>query len=153
MNGYGEKIDRRGYAIAPSLTPYRENQVSVNTRGLPDTVDVLENEQVVIPRMGAAIPVRVKTIVGKPLILIIRDVPGNFLPIGSQLVDSEGAAIGIVGQGGMAFVRGWNAATAHLYVNSATDTRLCTIGSSQSVADKLAAGKEGQLVRAEVICR
>lgn len=153
MNGYGAKIDSRGYAIAPSLTPYRENQVSVNTRGLPDTVDVLENEQVVIPRMGAAVPVKVKTIVGKPLILVIRNIAGHFLPIGSQLLDSDGTAKGIVGQGGMAFVRGWNAATAHLYVNSATNTRLCTIDSSQTVADKLAASKEGQLMRAEVICR
>ena len=153
MNGYGAEIDSRGYAIAPSLTPYRENQVSVNTRGLPDTVDVLENEQVVVPRMGAAIPVKVKTIVGKPLILVIRDVSGNFLPIGSQLVDGEGASMGIVGQGGMAFIRGWNAATAHLYVNSATNTRLCTIGTSQAVAKIMASGTDGKLSRAEVICR
>lgn len=66
MNGYGSRIDRYGYAIVPSLTPYRENSVSIDTKGLPATVDVLESEQVVIPRMGAAVAVNVKTQSGKP---------------------------------------------------------------------------------------
>ncbi len=153
MNGYGAKIDSRGYAIAPSLTPYRENQVSVNTRGLPDTVDVLENEQVVIPRMGAAVSVNVKTIVGKPLILIIRDETGNYLPIGSELVDKSGTAMGIIGQAGMAFVRGWNATTDSLYVNPVAETRRCTLSASQSLADKIALTPDGKLTRAEVVCR
>lgn len=153
MNGYGAKINQKGYAIVPSLTPYRENQVAVDSRGLPDTVDVLENEQVVIPRMGAAIPVKVKTIVGKPVILIIRDRNTQYLPIGSQLLDEQGREMGIVGQSGMAFVRGWNSASAELYVNSSADSRLCTLAADPLLAKKIDDTEQGQLTRAEVICR
>lgn len=100
LNGYGSTIDSNGYAIMPSLTPYRQNSVMIDTKGLPDTVDVLENERVLVPRAGSASWVEMKTIIGKPAILTVKDNKGAFMPIGTELVDKDGVSQTIVGQGG-----------------------------------------------------
>lgn len=108
LNGYGTKVDSNGYAIMPSLTSYRENRVALDSRGLPATVDVLESESIVVPRAGSAILVNMKTIVGSPYILIVKRSDQSYLPIGTELFNEEGVSQGIIGQGGMAFVRGWD---------------------------------------------
>lgn len=151
LNGYGSRIDANGYAIVPSLTPYRTNTVAVNTRGLPDTVDVLESEATVIPQMGAAVKVNVKTLVGSPAVLIVRDSKGNPLPIGANLAEEGNSSIGIIGQGGMAFVRGWKAEKDNLYVENSSGRRLCTIYSDESIAQKIADAK-GVITQVEVVC-
>lgn len=151
-NGYGARIDSHGYAIVPSLTPYRENSIAVNTTGLPDNVDVLDSESTVIPRMGAAVEVRVKTLVGTPAILIVRDNKGNYLPIGSTLSDEHSANIGIIGQGGMAFVRGWQADKTAISVKDASGKSQCTLYPDAALAKKIsAAGKT--IARVDVLCR
>lgn len=108
LNGYGSKVDSNGYAIMPSLTAYRENTVSIDTRGLPATVDVLESESTVVPRAGSAILVNMKTIVGTPYILIVKRSDNSYLPIGTELFNENGVSQGIIGQSGMAFIRGWD---------------------------------------------
>lgn len=108
LNGYGSKVDSNGYAIMPSLTAYRENRVSIDTRGLPATVDVLESESTVVPRAGSAILVNMKTIVGTPYILIVKRSDNSYLPIGTELFNENGISQGIIGQNGMAFIRGWD---------------------------------------------
>lgn len=108
LNGYGSKINSSGYAIQPSLTAYRENIISIDTRGLPATVDVLESESTVVPRAGSAILVNMKTISGTPYILIVKRSDDSYLPIGTELFDEKGISQGIIGQGGMAFIRGWD---------------------------------------------
>ncbi|WP_445224724.1 fimbria/pilus outer membrane usher protein [Erwinia sorbitola] len=108
LNGYGAEVNSSGYAIMPSLTSYRENTISIDTRGLPGTVDVLDSESTIVPRAGSAILVNMKTIVGSPYILIVRRSDNSYLPIGTELFDMNGVSQGIIGQGGMAFVRGWD---------------------------------------------
>lgn len=107
FNGRGAKIDSNGYALVSSLTPYRENTIAIDYKDLPETVDILENHKVVVPRMGAMIPVKMKTMTGNPMMLIVRDENKEFLPIGTDLLDADGVSQSIVGQGGMAFIRGW----------------------------------------------
>lgn len=152
LNGYGSQIDANGYAIVPSLTPYRKNTIAVNTQGLPDTVDVLENESSVIPRMGAAIKVNVKTQVGEPVVLIVKDSKGNPLPIGSDIYDERNNSLGIIGQGGMAFIRGWQAEKNNLYVKNATGQRLCTIYSNANVTRKIMEAM-GLITQVGVLCQ
>ncbi|MEE4411149.1 MULTISPECIES: fimbria/pilus outer membrane usher protein [unclassified Serratia (in: enterobacteria)] len=151
LNGYGSRIDANGYAIVPSLTPYRENTVAVNTQGLPDTVDVLESESTVIPRMGAAVKVNVKTMVGDPVVLIVRDKQGKPLPIGANMVDEGNNNLGIIGQGGMAFVRGWQAQKNNLYVKNSSGVRLCTIYSDNAISHKITSAA-GAITQVEVLC-
>lgn len=151
LNGYGSRIDANGYAIVPSLTPYRENTVAVNTQGLPDTVDVLESESTVIPRMGAAVKVDVKTMVGDPVVLIVRDKQGKPLPIGADMADENNNSLGIIGQGGMAFVRGWQAQKNNLYVKNSSGVRLCTIYSDNDISHKIKSAA-GVITQVEVLC-
>lgn len=151
LNGYGSRIDGNGYAIMPSLTPYRENTVAVSTRGLPDTVDLMENETIIIPRVGAAVPVKVKTIVGAPVVLIVRDENNDYLPIGTELFDSNNVSMGIIGQGGMAFIRGWNAAEDYLYVKGASGSQ-CRIYPDKALAQRIN-NATGNMIRVEVACR
>ena len=151
LNGYGSRIDGNGYAVMPSLTPYRENTIAINTEGLPDTVDVLESESTVIPRMGAAIPVTMKTLIGKPAVLIIRDKQGNYLPIGANIMDMHNTSQGLIGQGGMAYIRGWHADKDSLYVKDASGARICTIYADKSIADKIARSS-GAITQVGVVC-
>ncbi|MGQ8775467.1 fimbria/pilus outer membrane usher protein [Serratia sp. NA_112.1] len=151
LNGYGARIDSNGYAIVPSLTPYRENTVAVNTQGLPDTVDVLESESIVIPRLGAALKIDVKTMVGDPVVLVVHDKQGKPLPIGMNMVDEGNNNIGIIGQGGMAFVRGWQAQNNNLYVKDSSGVRLCTIYSDDDISHKIKSAS-GAITQVEVLC-
>ncbi|WON77481.1 fimbria/pilus outer membrane usher protein [Serratia sp. UGAL515B_01] len=131
-NGQGAEIDSRGYAIMPSLTPYRKNTVSLDARGLPDTVDVLENEKVVVPRQGAAISVDMKTISGSPMVLTVRDEKQKLLPIGTELQDEKGISKGIIGQAGQLFIRGWQPEKEALYAVIDGVKLRCKPTSSQS---------------------
>jgi len=151
LNGYGSEIDANGFAIVPSLTPYRKNTVALNTRGLPQTVDVLENESTVIPRMGAMVKVNVKTLVGDPITLTIKDSKGNPLPIGMDVYDERNNNLSIIGQAGTAFIRGWQAGKYNLYVKNSAGQRLCTIYSDNSIARQIKNAR-GKITQAGVVC-
>lgn len=150
-NGRGAKIDSRGYAIMPSMAAYRENKVAVDYKELPDSVDILESEKTVIPRTGAMIPVKMKTIIGHPLILIVKDEQHEYLPIGTDLLDEQGTSLGIVGQGGMAFIRGWGPGSQPLNVirNGGKDN--CRIHSGTEANTK-AKTESAQITQLEVVC-
>nr|WP_174847305.1 fimbria/pilus outer membrane usher protein [Yersinia artesiana] len=151
FNGRGAKIDSRGYAIMPSLTPYRENSIAIDYNNLPDSVDVLENQKTVIPRTGAMIPVNMKTITGAAMILIVRDENKEFIPIGTELLDADGVSQGIVGQGGMAFVRGWVPGQQPLHATQNGGKDKCQIHSGTE-ANAVAKTESTQIKQLEVIC-
>lgn len=152
-NGYGTTIDRNGYAIVPSLTPYRENSVSVDTKGLPDTVELLENEQAVIPRMGAAVGVKIKTRAGKPVLFIIRDSQGSYIPIGSEITLANGEPQAVVGQAGMAFLRGWNIGEEPLYIRGGEGKSQCSIPTNSALATRISQSPDNTIIREEVVCK
>lgn len=149
FNGRGATIDRNGYALLTSLTPYRENTVAIDYKGLPDSVDILENHKVVVPRMGAMIPVSMKTMIGKAIMLTVRDENKEFLPIGTDLLDADGASQGIVGQGGMTFIRGWDPASQPLYASWNSDKDKCHIQPGSAVNTAI---DSTQITQLEVTC-
>ncbi|AXF77604.1 fimbrial biogenesis outer membrane usher protein [Erwinia tracheiphila] len=148
FNGYGSRIDSNGYAIMPSLTPYRHNSIVIDAKGLPDTVDILENESVIVPRAGSVALVKMKTIIGIPAILTVKDNKGIVMPIGTELVDKNGENPIVIGQGGQAFVRGWDATNSSLYVSGDSST-ICrvTTGSKAPAVDSL-----NNMEKLEVTC-
>ncbi|MFC5472471.1 fimbria/pilus outer membrane usher protein [Paraherbaspirillum soli] len=106
INGQGAMIDSNGYAIVPSLMPYRVNTVALDPNGLPDHVELKQTSDEAVPSAGAVILVRMPTVTGHPRLLALRDADGKFPPMGAELFDSEGKSLGGIGQGGVAFVRG-----------------------------------------------
>lgn len=106
INGQGARIDHNGYALLPSLMPYRVNTVAVDPSGMSDEVELQSTSEEVVPRADALTLVRIQTTQGRPVLATAEDASGNGLPMGAELLNASGKSMGIVGQGGMAFLRG-----------------------------------------------
>lgn len=106
INGQGAKIGGRGYALAPSLTPYRVNQVGIDPKGVSLDVELGNTTQEIVPRAGALVKVKLVTDQGLAVFATIADATGEPMPMGAQVFDASGKAIGIVGQAGLAYMRG-----------------------------------------------
>ncbi|WP_241537800.1 fimbria/pilus outer membrane usher protein [Burkholderia pseudomallei] len=106
INGQGATIDRFGYAVIPSLMPYRANTVAIDPSELPDDVELANTSEEVVPRNNSIVFVKMETKRGRPVFAATETEDGKPLPMGSELFDVEGKSLGGVGQGGMAFLRG-----------------------------------------------
>ncbi|MFZ1874652.1 MAG: fimbria/pilus outer membrane usher protein [Chania sp.] len=106
MNGTGSKVNRSGYAIVPSLVPYRYNDISLNAKGIENSsAELTENQQRVAPYAGSVVKVRFKTLEGYALLIKVRDEQNGGLPLGSNVYDSNNTVIGLVGQGNQIYAR------------------------------------------------
>ncbi|WP_227659906.1 fimbria/pilus outer membrane usher protein [Budvicia aquatica] len=106
MNGMGAKINHFGYAIVPSLVPYRYNDISLDAKGIENpNVELSENQQRVAPYAGAAVKIRFNTLEGYALLISQPDSSGGNLPLGSNVYDSHNAVVGLVGQGNQIYAR------------------------------------------------
>lgn len=106
INGQGARIDSHGYALLPSLTPYRLNTVAVDPQGMSDDAELESTSEEVVPRADALMLVRIKTKQGRPVFASMEGLDGVGLPMGADVFDSAGNSVGTVGQGGLAFLRG-----------------------------------------------
>jgi outer membrane usher protein len=106
MNGTGSKVNSSGYAIVPSLVPYRYNDISLNAKGIENSsAELTENQQRVAPYAGSVVKVRFKTLEGYALLIKVRDEQNGGLPLGSNVYDSNNTVIGLVGQGNQIYAR------------------------------------------------
>ncbi|WGS45888.1 fimbrial biogenesis outer membrane usher protein [Burkholderia sp. JSH-S8] len=106
INGQGARIDGNGYAIVPSLHPYRVNRVGLDPSAVPLDVELSNTSEEVVPRANSLVLVRIATQRGRPTFAETEDAHGRPLPLGTELVDASGRSVGMVGQGGMAYLRG-----------------------------------------------
>ncbi len=106
MNGMGARINNFGYAIVPSLVPYRYNDISLDAKGIENTnTELTENQQRIAPYAGSAVKVRFKTLEGYPLLIKLLVPQSGSLPLGSNVYDSNNTVIGLVGQGNQIYAR------------------------------------------------
>jgi outer membrane usher protein len=106
MNGMGAKINDFGYAIVPSLVPYRYNEISLDAKGIENqSAELTENQQRIAPYAGSAVKVRFKTLEGYPLLIKLPGSSASGLPLGSNVYDSNNAVVGLVGQGNQIYAR------------------------------------------------
>ncbi|AFQ46485.1 fimbria/pilus outer membrane usher protein [Burkholderia cepacia] len=104
--GYGGvKLDPRGYAVVPYLTPYRVNEIAIDPRGLPDDVELRTTSQQVAPRAGATVMLRYPTVEGRPVLIHASLPDGSSLPFGAPVFDGNGSSVGMVTQGGQVYAR------------------------------------------------
>ena len=99
------RIDRRGYAIAGNLMPYRINEVVLDPKGLSADVELGTSRLQAVPRAGAVVPLKFGASVGQALLIHARLDNGEPLPFGAQVQELDGTELGVVGQGGQLFVR------------------------------------------------
>lgn len=104
-NGQGATVDRFGYAILPSLTPYRYNTISLDSRNMADDVELQGGSKRLVPYAGAISRVTFKTTHGKATLINTTLPNGSQPPMGADVTDSDGEAVGIMGQGGQIYAR------------------------------------------------
>jgi len=105
-NAPGVRVDRFGYALVPYLMPYQLDTIQVDPKGLPLNVQLDATSAQVAPYAGAVVMVDFKSEQGRALIVRIHTSNGKPAPFGAEVVDAKGNPLGVVGQGGMALLRG-----------------------------------------------
>lgn len=99
------KLDRRGYAVVSYLMPYRMNTVQLDPKGLSTDIELGTTLQRVAPRAGSVVSLSYATSTGRAFMVRGLMDDGKTLPFGAQVMDEHGIEVGVVGQGGRAFVR------------------------------------------------
>lgn len=102
QNSQGIYTDRWGNAVVPSLTRYRHNTLTVNTRGRAD-LDIPDASLDVVPTKGAAVAANFVARAGKRALLTLERRKGA-VPFGAIL--SMDNATAIVGDDSEVFVSG-----------------------------------------------
>lgn len=119
-NGSGLRVDGRGRAVVSSLTPFARNELEIDPSGLPLNVAFQSTSQRVAPTSGAVVKVKFDTAnAGRTAVIRARRTDGHALPFGAQVLDADGQAVGVVGQGGRVLVHGLKAGSGVLTIASA----------------------------------
>jgi outer membrane usher protein len=105
-NAPGVRVDRSGYALVPYLMPYQLDTIQIDPKGLPLNVQLDATSAQVAPYAGAVVMVDFKSKQGRALIVRIHMPDGKPAPFGAEVVDSKGRSLGVVGQAGLALLRG-----------------------------------------------
>ncbi|MGF6969937.1 outer membrane usher protein [Paraburkholderia sp. WC7.3g] len=106
INGQGARIDDNGYAVVPSLMPYRVNTVALDPSDVPLDVELGNTSEEVVPRANSLVKVKITTTQGTPIFAEVSNREGKAMPMGTELFDESEKSVGIVGQGGLAYLRG-----------------------------------------------
>lgn len=99
------RIDSNGYALVPSVTPYRYNNISIDPQGMKGNVEVLDSQKRVAPVAGSGVKVKFRTRTGAALLIKAITDSGMAIPMGAQVYDSQSNLVGITGQSGQIYVR------------------------------------------------
>ncbi|MET2847289.1 fimbria/pilus outer membrane usher protein [Vibrio owensii] len=105
MNGQGARIDDSGYALLPSLMPYRYTDVSLQSTGLDNGAEIKTGSRKVVPYSGAVVKVKFETLKGKAVLINTTLDEGGIPPMGADAFDQQGIKIGMVGQAGQVYAR------------------------------------------------
>lgn len=107
-NQTGVKTDWHGYAIVPYASPYRKNQVQLNTETLPEDVELALTTKNVVPTRGAVVRASFNANVGHRVMMTILREGGAPLPFGATVTDpaQKNTQAFIVGDGGQVYLSG-----------------------------------------------
>lgn len=101
----GLALDSQGQAVVAGLQPYQMNELILDPVGAADSVEFEETEQRIVPRSGAVVLVKFPTRSGSVLLARGLLPDGEPLPFGTSLQDEQGQALGVIGQGGLIYLR------------------------------------------------
>lgn len=98
-------INNQGYALLPSMTPYRFNRITLDPAGMNEDSELIDSEHNVAPVAGAGVKVTFRTRSGKALLIKSTLQNGLPVPAGADVLEENGGIVGMVGQGGQIYVR------------------------------------------------
>lgn len=107
----GVRTDQRGFAVLPYATPYRKNNVSLNTESLDNqTIELVETTKTVIPTSGAIVKAEYQTAVGyRALVTLVRP-DKRYVPFGATVGNAAGENsqinASLVGDDGVVYLTG-----------------------------------------------
>ncbi len=104
-NRLGQPINRQGFTIIPYLDPFTANWLDLDPQGLNDHVEIVSSSTTVVPDSGAAVKVKFVTRTGYPWFAHVTLPDGAAPPLGAEVFDDNGRAVGAVGQGGLLYAR------------------------------------------------
>ncbi|WP_228273196.1 fimbria/pilus outer membrane usher protein [Acinetobacter soli] len=99
------KIDRFGYALIPSLSPYRYNSIILDPQGIANNIELIGGEQRVAPYAGASVKIKFLTRTGYNVLIQSHLNNQQVIPMGTDVFNAEEEVIGMVGQGGQMYLR------------------------------------------------
>ena len=105
LNNGNSTIDRWGYGVASSLSPYRENQVELDIDSMENNVELKSTSAMTVPRSGSIVMAKFETDQRRAAVLTITSDAGKPIPFAAEVYEND-AMIGNMGQGGQAYVRG-----------------------------------------------
>jgi outer membrane usher protein len=114
QNQPGIETDRRGYAVVPYATTYRENRVALWPETLDENVDLADTVKTEVPTQGAVVLAEFETRIGSRALVTLRT--GNeFVPFGATATlfaeqdgmdNGQAIGSGIVGARGELYLSG-----------------------------------------------
>jgi len=103
------KIDGNGYALLPSVSPYRYSDIGLTSSNTNLNTEIVDGSKKIAPYAGSAIKLTFATKTGYP-ILIFSTYQNKPLPFGAEVLDEQHNNIGMVGQGGQIYIKASNLA-------------------------------------------
>ena len=105
FNSQQLSVNDHGYALVPSMTPYRFNRITLDPNGMNDDAELVESEKNVAPVAGAGVKVVFRTRAGTAMLITSNLPDGLPVPLGADVMDETGEVVGMVGQRGQIYVR------------------------------------------------
>ncbi|SUX93808.1 fimbrial usher protein [Citrobacter koseri] len=103
-NNSSLSLNRNGNAAVPYLSPYRQNTIELDPRGLSNDISLDVTSQNSVPTAGAVVLMKYATDTGYSVLFTLRHA-GDVLPFGADVVDERGNTVGYIAQGGQSFAR------------------------------------------------
>lgn len=105
-NQRGVRTDFFGNAIIPSLTPYQENVIRIDTTSLPDDIDTDATTMTVVPSRNAAVSTQFTAHIGYRALITLTRPDGRIIPFGA-VASVDGLSLsGIVDDHGELYLSG-----------------------------------------------
>lgn len=106
QNQRGIQTDWQGNAVIPSLTPYQENNIRIDTASLPENVDSSDTSVTVIPSRNAAVMARFDAHTGYRMLITLKRQNGQLVPFGAIATSDTPVLSGIVDDTGTVYLAG-----------------------------------------------
>ncbi|MDR2324714.1 MAG: fimbrial biogenesis outer membrane usher protein [Acidovorax sp.] len=125
----GLRVDRFGHALVAGLTPFASNEVELDPKGLPLSVELKSTTQRAAPTAGAVVPLKFETEGGGRAVLLRASLAtGQPVPFGAQVLDTQSRNVGTVAQTGRIVLRGVRSNAATLQVKwGEAETEHCAL--------------------------
>ncbi|WP_244134869.1 fimbria/pilus outer membrane usher protein [Burkholderia sp. BCC0322] len=149
--GSGLRIDSFGHALVPSLTPFSTNEVEIDPKGVPMSVELKSSAQHVAPTAGAVVRLKYETEGGgRAVIMRARMSDGEPVPFGAEVSNAAGHNVGTVAQDGRIVLRGVKSDAGTLKVRwGDTDDDSCSLSYMLPAASKTS---RQRWIDAEAVC-